>query len=157
VRGRIDLSNAPTFIHHEDGQPSNWICRCGNTESGAGFTSCDAAGNDMEPVDGWPDLYRCDTCNAIIKDPTREIVRQGSPRFRIQFTETTVYETWVTAPTALEAASRAHRQFNDEGPENLTFISNSTCDWLAFDEKGEVTDINDDDLEAAEPQEEATM
>ena len=146
-----------TFIAHEAGNPDEWVCSCGNTSATAGFEPCDADGNDVEPDQNWPDFYRCETCNSIIKHPTREIIRPGTPRFRVQFTETTVYETWVTAPTAVEAANRAHRQFNDEGPENLTFVSNATCDWLAFDETGEVTDINDDDLEAAESQAEAPM
>jgi hypothetical protein len=154
---RSSHDHDPSFINHDDGNPGEWVCTCGNTECGSGFTPCDATGKDIEPLNGWPDLYRCGTCNSIIKHPTREIIRRGTARFRIQFTETTVFETWVTAPTAIEAANRAHRQFDDEGPENLTFVSNSTCDWLAFNENGDVTDINDDDLEVDESQEELPM
>jgi hypothetical protein len=40
------------------------------------FTSCDAQGNEMEPVKGWNGLYVCDDCGRIINQDTLEVIGQ---------------------------------------------------------------------------------
>lgn len=47
--------------------PDNYRCACGNTPDSDGFYTCDAEGNDLEPVLGgtWQGLYRCDRCGVV--------------------------------------------------------------------------------------------
>lgn len=63
-------------ISREKGDPHAWICICGNTPGGAGFDTCDAEGNFLEPsrAGSWNGLYRCDTCGRIIDQDTLEVV-----------------------------------------------------------------------------------
>ena len=72
------MSTISSFIGHEHNEPDTWICTCGNKESTGGFGPCDAEGVDMEPDAGWPDLYRCNNCNIIIRHPSREIVGKAA-------------------------------------------------------------------------------
>lgn len=61
-------------IAHEAGKPEAWICLCGNRPSADGFFPCDKAGDEMEPVADWEDLYVCAKCGRIIHQTTLEIV-----------------------------------------------------------------------------------
>lgn len=61
--------------------PDNWICVCGNTPDSDGFYPCDANGNEVEPVEGWKDLYVCANCGRIIDQHTLEVVgRNPEPK-----------------------------------------------------------------------------
>ena len=55
-------------ITHEAGNNEAWICICGNTPTSDGFYPCDEAGNEMEPVKGWRDLYVCARCGRIVNN-----------------------------------------------------------------------------------------
>ena len=70
------------------GWPDAWVCICGNTPDSDGFFPCDAKGNEVEPVEGWKELYVCANCGRIIHQSTRlklwaKIhIRRCSPEFR---------------------------------------------------------------------------
>jgi hypothetical protein len=51
-------------------------CLCGNVSWNAGFQTCDASGNAVEPIIGgkWVNLLRCDACGRIINQDTLEVV-----------------------------------------------------------------------------------
>ena len=63
-------------ITFQDGSRDAWACICGNTPSDDGFSTCNDAGEDCEPVIGgeWDELYRCDNCGRIIDQRTLVIV-----------------------------------------------------------------------------------
>ena len=62
------------FITLEAGQRDAWICVCGNTPVSDGFFACDEAGNEMEPVSGWKNLYVCNRCGIIIQQDSLEVI-----------------------------------------------------------------------------------
>jgi len=61
-------------ITHEKGNDEAWVCVCKNTPCGGGFFPCDEAGNEMDPIAGWKDLYVCADCGRIIDQRTLQIV-----------------------------------------------------------------------------------
>lgn len=68
-------------ISHEVGSEDAWICLCGNVPSDDGFYPCDRKGNEMEPVQGWENLYVCLSCGRIINQDTLEVVgRNPNPK-----------------------------------------------------------------------------
>lgn len=66
------------FINHEEGDPDEWICLCGNTSFADGFAACDSTGKEMEPTieSDWNGLFVCVRCGRIIENSTREVVGQ---------------------------------------------------------------------------------
>lgn len=69
-------------ITHAQGDPDAWICLCGNTAPESGFFPCDKEGNEVEPVEGWEDLYVCARCGRIIKQGTLEVMGANpTPKF----------------------------------------------------------------------------
>jgi hypothetical protein len=64
------------FITHEINDHDAWHCICGNTPVSDGFYSCDEAGNEMEPVDGWKNLYVCNRCGRIIQRDSLQVIGQ---------------------------------------------------------------------------------
>jgi hypothetical protein len=72
----------PERITLEGGQMDAWICICGNMPAQDGFYPCDAKGDEMEPVEGWEDLYVCAHCGRIVHYPSLEVVGQNpSPKW----------------------------------------------------------------------------
>lgn len=69
------------YIKHEEGNDEAWICLCGNRPDSDGFFPCDRDGNEMEPVEGWEDLYVCGRCGRIINQSTLEVLDQN-PNFK---------------------------------------------------------------------------
>jgi len=65
------------FIKHEEGNEEAWVCLCGNRPDSDGFFPCDKDGDELEPVDGWEDLYVCGRCGRIIHQSTLEVVGQN--------------------------------------------------------------------------------
>lgn len=73
-------------IKRERGDRDAWICACGNVPSGDGFYPCNAAGNEVEPVEGAWDgvLYVCNGCGRIIDQNTLEIIGRGVPPHKLE-------------------------------------------------------------------------
>jgi len=68
-------------ITHEPGNDEAWVCICGNRPDADGFYPCDKNGNEMEPVEGWEDIYVCLKCGRIFKQDTLEVVgRNPNPK-----------------------------------------------------------------------------
>lgn len=61
-------------ITYEEGNEEAWICMCGNRPDADGFYPCDKKGNEIEPGEGWEDLYVCASCGRIIHQNTLEVV-----------------------------------------------------------------------------------
>jgi hypothetical protein len=70
------------YIATEAEDMDAWLCICGNRPDFDGFYPCDREGNEMEPVEGWEDLYVCARCGRIIKQNSLEVVGQN-PHFRL--------------------------------------------------------------------------
>jgi hypothetical protein len=70
------------YIVTEAGDMDAWLCICGNRPDFDGFYACDRDGNEMEPVEGWEDIYVCARCGRIIKQDSLEVVGQN-PHFRL--------------------------------------------------------------------------
>ena len=75
------MKTSPTFteknkerITLELGVNDGWVCICGNTPADDGFAPCNKNGDEVEPVEGWEDLYVCLNCGAIIDQETLDIV-----------------------------------------------------------------------------------
>jgi len=66
------------YIKHEEGNAEAWVCLCSNRPDSDGFFPCDKDGNEMEPVEGWEDLYVCGRCGRIIDQLTLEVLDQDS-------------------------------------------------------------------------------
>lgn len=64
-------------IAHQAGNKETWICLCGNMPDQDGFYPCDSKGNEMEPVEGWDELYVCAACGRIIDQRTLEVLGQN--------------------------------------------------------------------------------
>jgi len=62
------------YITHEKDDHDAWHCICGNTPASDGFYPCDEAGNEMEPADGWKNLYVCNRCGRIIQQDSLQII-----------------------------------------------------------------------------------
>lgn len=71
-------TEAKERIGHELGDLEAWICLCGNRPADDGFYPCDKEGNEMEPIEGWEDLYVCASCGRIIHQTTLEVVGRNS-------------------------------------------------------------------------------
>ena len=54
-----------------------WLCLCGNQPDFDGFYPCDRQGNEVEPVEGWEDLYVCARCGRVIKQESLEVIGQA--------------------------------------------------------------------------------
>ena len=59
---------------HEPGYEDAWTCICGNQPTSDGFYPCNEAGDEVEPVKGWKNLYVCARCGRIINQFTLEVV-----------------------------------------------------------------------------------
>lgn len=70
----VDLEPTKERIGHEPGNEEAWICLCGSRAADDGFYPCDKEGNEMEPVEGWEDLYVCVSCGRIIHQITLEVI-----------------------------------------------------------------------------------
>ena len=68
------------YISTEVEDMDAWLCICGNQPCADGFYPCDHEGNEMEPVEGWEDLYVCASCGRIIKQDSLEVIGQN-PNF----------------------------------------------------------------------------
>lgn len=68
------------YIYQDPEDVQAWECICGNTTCRAGFTSCDSAGNEMQPTidSGWQDLYLCLECGRIIDQTTLEVIGRNA-------------------------------------------------------------------------------
>jgi hypothetical protein len=64
------------YIKHEEGYKEAWICLCGNRPDSDGFYPCDKDGNEVEPVEGWENLYVCARCGRIINQESLKVVAQ---------------------------------------------------------------------------------
>jgi hypothetical protein len=71
------MTSAKERIAHEPGSDESWICLCGNRPDSDGFFPCDSNGNEVQPVDGWNNLYVCFRCGRIVDQGTFEIVGQN--------------------------------------------------------------------------------
>lgn len=112
---------SPAHIGLKPSQTETWVCLCGNTESNGGFEPCDATGEAMEPVKGWPELYFCNRCNRIIQHPSREIVGRRklySHAFTIAFSLESPDPTGQNVP-ALELRAAIKRRIEDISDEEL--------------------------------------
>jgi len=65
-------------IRTERDNTDAWICVCLNEPHMDGFFPCDSAGQEMDPVDGWTELYVCHRCGRIIDQGSLKIVTQTS-------------------------------------------------------------------------------
>jgi len=61
-------------IKLEPGVEDGWVCLCGNTPADDGFYPCDEKGNEVEPVEGWNNLYVCFKCGRIINQDNLEVL-----------------------------------------------------------------------------------
>jgi hypothetical protein len=68
-------------ITHENGNEEAWICICDNRTDSDGFFPCNKNGDEMEPSDGWEDLYVCGRCGRIIDQHSLEVKGQN-PHFK---------------------------------------------------------------------------
>jgi hypothetical protein len=68
-------------ITHEPGNNEAWVCLCRNRPESDGFFPCNKEGNEMEPVEGWGNLYVCARCRRIIDQFTLEVVGHN-PNFK---------------------------------------------------------------------------
>jgi len=68
----------PEYIATAAQDTDAWLCICGNRPDTDGFYPCDRKGNEMEPVQGWEDLYVCARCGRIIKQESLEVVGQNT-------------------------------------------------------------------------------
>jgi hypothetical protein len=66
------------YIKHEEGNQEAWICVCANHPDSDGFFPCDKDGNEMEPAEGWENLYVCGRCGRIIDQDSLEVVDRNS-------------------------------------------------------------------------------
>lgn len=57
------MRNIKKTVFHDD----DFICKCGNTFGGSGFSPCDECGSLVEPTTSWDDLYKCLHCSQIYK------------------------------------------------------------------------------------------
>lgn len=65
---------AKEYITHEAEDHDAWHCICKNTPCGGGFYPCNEKGDEMEPVEGWNNLYVCADCGRIINQDTLEVM-----------------------------------------------------------------------------------
>jgi hypothetical protein len=72
------------YIKNEHGTIDAWVCVCGNTPCGSGFSACDKDGNEMEPLIGsnWDHLLVCFECGRIIHCETLQVMGQN-PNFKM--------------------------------------------------------------------------
>lgn len=78
------MVSAKEYIKHEGGNAEAWVCLCGNRPDSDGFFPCDNDGNEMEPVEGWEDLYVCGRCGRIIHQFTLEVLDQNPNLKRLE-------------------------------------------------------------------------
>ena len=75
MRETLSVMNPTERIAHEPHNEDGWICLCGNVPCNDGFYTCDANGNEVEPIASeWTSgLYVCAACGRMIDPHTLEV------------------------------------------------------------------------------------